>query len=436
MPGSTPVLTPSPDFAPRAEEAQAILSRSPPLILQWSNTIFLGILLLLLGIAWLVRYPDTVQAPLRLTMAHAPKAVTSHTAGKLTRLLVHENQVVRPGEIVGYLESTARPTEVLALATDLEQLRQQVTVGRVGSLAAFTGQRYRQLGELQPAYQTFQQGLMQYESFRANGFYPRKRQLIQQEISDLQQLAQIMKTQTDLNKQDLRLAEASFQVQQQLYAQKVIPTLEFRQEESKLLAKKMPVQQAEAALISNLSIQSTKQRELLELDKSSAEQKDLLLQALATCTSALDDWKRKYLLASPVGGTIHFTSFLEENQEVVLEQELFFVAQQPFSEYGEVQIPQQNSGKVKLGQRAWLEFRGYPAAEYGLVEGRVAFISEIPNKEGAFTAKMLLPNGLISNYQRKLTYKTGMTGTADIITDDTRLLSRIFNNLRQVIARH
>jgi multidrug resistance efflux pump len=419
----------------RSGEAQEILGNTPPAILQWSNTVFLFIVLALLVLAWFVRYPDVLQAPFRLTSVAAPKAVSSRLTGRLSRLRVFENQPVRAGELVGYLETTARPEEVLALAADLAALRQRLAAGRSTAVGLFGRKAYRQLGELQPAYQLFEQGLLQYESFLDRGFASKKKQIVLRELADLQQLMGILQKQTQLNQQDLLLSANNFAVQRRLHQQKVIPDFDFQQEQSKLLAKQMPVQQAEAAIMNNRSMQSAKQRELLELEKSFAEQNDLFLQTVSTLESAVQGWQSSYLLKAPTTGTIHFATFLEENQLVTANQELFYVSQQPLSQYVEVAIPQQNFGKIKSSQRVWLRFQGYEPTEFGLVEGRVSFISVLPNKDGAFMAKVTLPQGLTTNYQKKLPYKMGMLGTADIITDETRLLERVFYNFRKALAR-
>ena len=414
---------------------QEILSKRPPAALRWGSVVFTGILLVVLAVSWLVKYPDLVKAPFRLTSLNAPKAVHAKVAGKLVRLLATENQPVRKGNAMAYMESTASHSEVLHLASRLDSLAAQLNGSAAESPLFRRGLgEASDLGELQPAFQTFQAAYIQYLSFLSDGFHPQKRRLLEKDLSGLKRLENNLYAQKSLQQQDLELAEDEYQVQRRLVHEKIIAPVEFKREESKWLAKKMPVQQTEASLINNFSAQTAKQKEILELDKTIREQSGVFAQALNTLRSAVSDWKTKYVLTAPTNGKAHFSSSVQENQTLAAGQEVFFVAQTGQREFGEVYVPQYNSGKVRLGQRVLVKFNGYPYQELGMVEGRVDFISEIPVRDSVFLARVRLPHGLVTNHRKKLTYKTGMTATAEIITQDMRLLERLFHNFRRAAA--
>jgi HlyD family secretion protein len=412
----------------RSEEAQEILSKQPPTVIRWGSTIFLLILSLLLAISWVVRYPDIVSVPFRLTSANVPKAIHAKINGKLVKLLVKDNQIVQANTALAFLESTARHEEVLALEGKLQGIKSQ-TFGK------FDSSNVALLGELQPAYQTYQTAYRQYLSFLSGGFYAQKEKLLQKELADLQLLASNYENQKNLHIKDLALAQSEFGIQQKLFHEKVISSLEFKREESKFLAKRMPLQQIDNVLINNISAQTSKQKEILELQKMISEQESIFVQAKNTLMSAIQDWKMKYLLTSTTAGKVYFSSFLQENQNLSAGQEVFFVATKTEQEFGEVNISQYNFGKVKRGQKVFIKFNAYPFSEFGMVEGKIDFISEIPLKDSVFLGKILLPKGLITNYGKKLTYKVGMTAQAEIITEDSRLIERFFYNIRKAITR-
>lgn len=101
--------------------------------------------------------------------------------------------------------------------------------------------------------------------------------------------------------------------------------------------------------------------------------------------------------------------------------------------FGELRIPQANFGRVKKGQKVLIKFQGYPFEEFGAVEGKIGGISQIPSQDNTyFPAIVELPNGLQTNYARNLTYKTGMEASAEIITEDLRLIERVFYQIRRV----
>ncbi|WP_245565030.1 hypothetical protein [Spirosoma spitsbergense] len=59
-------------------------------------------------------------------------------------------------------------------------------------------------------------------------------------------------------------------------------------------------------------------------------------------------------------------------------------------------------------------------------------IADIPLNDSVFLARVQLPAGLKTTYGKSLAYRTGMSASADIITDDIRLLEKLFYQLRKV----
>ncbi len=421
----------------RSEEVQELLSRPPKWLLRWGITVVLLVLAVVFAGSWIVHYPDLVRASFKLTSANTPKAVLTRTDGKLVRLFVQEGQSVQAGAVLAYLESTARHNDVLSLSQELAKAWTLASRGpsRPGNLEGLNRLKlsnYNQLGELQNAYQTFEQGHIQLGAYLTHGFYSKKKAMLQQEIVDLQALAQNLREQHQIQARDITLAQEDYDIQQQLARDKVIAPLELKREESKNIARKLPYQQTASALISNLTAQRAKQKEILELDKQVAEERDKFLQALNTLQSAADAWKLKYVLTAPVTGRVIFSGTLQENQSVALNQEVFYVAPPTTDYFGELHIPQQNAGKVRVGQDVLVKFAEYPYQEFGGVRGRITTIAEMSLNDSVFLAKVVMPTGLKTTYGKQLAYKTGMTASADIITDDSRLLEKLFYQLRKV----
>lgn len=416
----------------RSEEVQEVLSRPPGWLLRWGVMVVFGVLALVFVGAWVIRYPDLVRASFKLTSANAPKAVLTRTDGKLVRLFAQEGQPVKTGAKLAYLESTARHDEVLRLSEELSRAWAVVSWGNLEGLSRLRLSNYHQLGELQTAYQMFEQSRIQLQAYLANGFYSKKKALLQQEVVDLRALADNLREQHTIQAQDMKLAQEDYDIQRRLYEEKVIARLDLKREESKNIARRLPYQQTASALISNLTAQRAKQKEILELDKQVTEERDKFLQALNTLQSAADAWTAKYVLTAPVGGRVFFPGTLQEGQAVAVGEELFYVAPPSTDYFGELRVPQQNAGKVQVGQDVLVKFAGFPYPEYGAVRGRITAIADIPLKDSVFLARVVMPTGLKTTYGKSLAYKTGMTASADIITDDSRLLKKLFYQLRKV----
>jgi HlyD family secretion protein len=95
-------------------------------------------------------------------------------------------------------------------------------------------------------------------------------------------------------------------------------------------------------------------------------------------------------------------------------------------------LPAIGAGKVKVGQKVNIRLDNYPYMEFGMLEGRIANISDIPD-QGMYYATVVFPDGLITSYGKALVFTQRLNGTAEIITNDIRLLHRILQPLKHIL---
>jgi len=101
-------------------------------------------------------------------------------------------------------------------------------------------------------------------------------------------------------------------------------------------------------------------------------------------------------------------------------------------------LPQRGAGKVKVGQPVNLKFEHFPHMEYGMVRAKIQSISAVPiqeNGQSFFVVEVDFPNGLETNYGKTLAFTQNMEGSAEIITEDLRLIDRFINPIRAVLKR-
>ena len=145
----------------RSESVQDIITFKPHWIIQWGTTLFSTFFLFLFATTFFISYPDIIKSPLKLTSAEAPKGVIAKLGGKLTKLMVKENDFVKQNQVLAYLEATANHDEILKLSEQLNQLEQNVNKGHYEIFNSFQKTNFSNLGELQPDYQNFEQSLTQ-----------------------------------------------------------------------------------------------------------------------------------------------------------------------------------------------------------------------------------------------------------------------------------
>jgi hypothetical protein len=100
-----------------------------------------------------------------------------------------------------------------------------------------------------------------------------------------------------------------------------------------------------------------------------------------------------------------------------------------------VTVPAMGAGKVSTGQRVNIRLSGYPYLEYGMIPGVVSGRSLTATPEG-FTAWVELPDSLVTFYGKQLDFTQNMPGTAEIITEDMRLLERVVYPFRYLAEKN
>jgi hypothetical protein len=106
------------------------------------------------------------------------------------------------------------------------------------------------------------------------------------------------------------------------------------------------------------------------------------------------------------------------------------------SPIGKLALPLANSGKVKPDQTVYIRLDNYPYQEYGLLKGVVSTIAPVP-RAAHYAMEVALPDGLVTSFGRRLEFRQEMQGQAGIVTEDLRLLERIFYQIRKlVIGEH
>jgi HlyD family secretion protein len=415
-----------------SNEVQEIISYRPIWILRNGITLFLLIIVCLIGSTFFISYPDVVHAGAMLTSINAPKEVKSKTEGKLIKLYAAEGRYVKQGELLGFMESRASHVEVMDLSKTIDEMQGLMNRGSAEVITGYLLEPYQNLGEAQQAYQLFTQTFILFKQYLQNGYYLKRKVMLQNDKVYLQRLHANLLQQKEMQVEDVGLAKETFDANKSLKEDKVISPLDYRNEKSKYIGKALTIPQISSAIISNESSQHEKQKEILQLENDIAQQKGIFTQALNTLKAALDEWKTKYLLIAPIDGQVAFAGFVQENQQLKNNQTLCFINPGNTQYFAAVNIPQQNFGKIKPGQRVLLKLPSYPFQEFGAITGKLDFISNIPTDSG-YLAKVLLPNGLRTNYKRLVQYHEGLSASAEIITEDLKLSDRLLNQLRSVI---
>ncbi len=417
-----------------SQEIQDIVSIKPHWIIRLGTTFLFLLIFVMITATWFIKYPDLIKAPMRLVALNAPKLIATKANGKLLKLLVSDGSLVKQGQPIAWLSSTADHNQVLSMYQWIIQA--QICVeqkNKIEQLLRIPIPFYSQLGELQISFQAFQSSFQQMRGILGNGYYQKKQEAIQVDLQYAVLQKKAIEQQRILYLNDLKLQKIEYQAKETLLHEKVIAPLEFNQEKSKLIAKQQSLEQLSVQAYAASVSRNSKETELIELHRRISDQKLLFLSDLLDLKSKAEDWMERYILSASQEGILQYVSSLEENQQIHLSEELFYISSHQAKYYGEVLAPQQGLGKIKKNQRVIIHLESFPSSEFGSLNGVVNSISSIPNKEGEFLIKIHLTNGLITTHHKRLLFRNNLSGTAEVVTDDSRLITKLLIRFKELV---
>lgn len=416
-------------------EVKEIISYRPHWIIRRGNLFFFLILSGILFGSWLIKYPDIVKGSLRIAAVDGPKTVTAKKEGNLVKLLVKNETEVKEGEALAYMQSTGEHEEVLQLKKWIHKIEQPVSNECIEVLLNYPLPALNNLGELQPDYETFRLQLKETMQSLQSGYYVQKKQTLLIDITYQQQLKANLVKQNELLKQEYDLQKVDYNAKDGLAKENVIAPLELNQEKGKMLLKEQGLEQM-AALIINSNITShNKQKELLELQKYVMDQRLKIQAALFSLKSKTEDWIRQFILTAPQSGKLFYTFFVTENQLISAGTEIFYVQPYKSNYFGLLTAGQNGIGKIYKDQDVIIRVQGYPSEQFGYLKGKVAYISNLPNRNDSFLIRVILPRDLITNQKYQLQFRNNLLASAEIVTKERRLLARITGQLSEIIRR-
>jgi len=420
----------------RSTEVQEILSRPPKWMVQWGITIVFIVVALLVTGSWFFKYPDIISANIVLTTENPPAPVVAKISGKIQNLFIDDNQRVRKNDVLAVLENPADFKSIQTLKKLLVDFNANFKLGE-----AFLFSKYPlTLGSVQSLYASFVKNIEAYNQMIRLNYHDQKIELYQQELKKYGKYLSHLEKQNRLLGDDFKLVQKQFFRDSALNAQSMLSDADFEKSKSQLIAKQYSLEQNSASIASiHLQMETLKQNILeLELQKEQqlSDYHSLIDESYKNLRAAIDSWNYQYTLVSPTDGRVTFNQFWNENQSVKAGETVMTIIPEDEGEIiGKVQLTFQGAGKVKPGQQANIQFANYPYMEFGMVKGTVQSISLAPNNN-FYTAEIELPNGLTTFYGIELDFKQQMTGNAEIITEDIRLLERIVRPLRYILKKN
>lgn len=423
-------------FELRSEEVQDILTRVPNWMIRWGTVLIFGIILMLFFVSWFVKYPDVITTQVTITTNIPPEKLVAKTSGRIEAILIIDKSKVTANKPLAIIENPANYKDVYVLKNIIDT----VNINSNKNDFPFGLIRNAQLGDIESAFSTFhaayiadklnsdlQPFQIENKANNSESFQIRER------LDLLQQQKKINESELQLQKNDVNRFEILFNkgvVSSQDFENKKLGYLQAEKNYKSLLSS---ISQLKSSLISNnrnsegTRINGTKEEVNLESNK---------IQSFYQLKKVIKDWELAYVLKSSVAGKVSFLQIWTENQTINAGDNVFSIIPTIEKGYiGKLKAPALNSGKIKIGQDVNIRLANFPDSQFGILNGKINNISLTPDKDGNLLIDVSLSQNLETSYHKRIPFQQEMTGSAEIVTEDLRLIERLLYQFRDVFTR-
>ncbi|GHU63116.1 hemolysin D [Bacteroidia bacterium] len=423
----------------RSEEIVDIVDRMPMSFGKWVAMAVCIFAALLLLFGWIIKYPDTVTGHIKINSNNAPVKLVANVSGIIQQIAYQAQEEVEKGDYIAVVENSAQTDDVRKIADliakfdpneELTKTSQSIFPEKVS------------LGDLNLKYYAFLSALKNQYDYQNDNVYEKQRNGLNDDIRWKTQILDESEKLLLIVRQKLEISQKWLDKYTSLNKDEIV-TYEYEVDGSR--SNYLTAKQEEQNLkkeIASIRMQLTENRN--RLNQLAVEQKEkernLQMNLLTSChdlNGNIKAWEQKFVFKAPFDGKVEFLKFLTDNQFVQAGEEIFGIVPQENKVFGQVLLPAIGAGKVKIGSRVTVKLDNYPYMEYGSIDGAVSSMSLLsqPQRAGenlleTYLVTVDLPEALTTNYGETLNFQHEISGSADIIVKDRRLIERLFDNLK------
>lgn len=444
--------------------------------------LILGLMAVVLPWTMVAKIDETGSARGRIEPKGATQQLDSQVSGSVVAVKVKEGEVVQAGQVLLELESEVMKTELQQAYSKLEGAKNQQTnldllKNQLGA-ALSTQQQQNQAQQLAK--------LSQLEQARQNlntlkTAYNLQKLEKEAKVSQIQQALNSSKSVLNLAKVRLAGAKEKIPRYQAAYNEGVISQdrfLEMQQSEKENYESLMQAQSQMSQAQSSLKEQQSNYEKTIYQAKSDIQQAELRLQEekhnyqnliyigtlaelknqeqlkqvqtqintlqaeIAQTKSQIFSIKLQLLqrvVRSPVNGVIFELPITKPGVVVQAGEKLAKIAQAKTALVLKAKIPSQQSGFVKIGNPVKIKFDAYPFQDYGVVQGKVKWISpdskEQQTPQGnieAYDLEIVLDHPYILQGDKKIMLTPGQTATAEVLVRQRHVIDLLLDPFKKL----
>jgi len=426
----------------RNDEVNDILSQMPSWTIRWGTLALAGVIFLLIGLTFLIRYPDTIKGMITITSQKIPVDLVAKKSGRITHLAVKEGQIVHKGTDLAVIESEITYEDFLKVEKTTSDFYNCLLQDSTCNLLI---DNYLQVGNLQnsfPQYtfSQFKKAYQEYAFFIQNPFVQKEIQNLQSQINSLEKLKEQAFKEKSILEKNASIAQKQYQRDKKLNENKVYSDADAENTEKIYLQEHYKAENLQSQYLNYDLRISQVQKNVQELEKQDSWRKQELYAQLKAATERLQTdlqlWRENHILEAKMDGKISLGKFWAENQYINAGEVLLSLSPLEKEMMGYIFVDANGFGKIQTGQKVLICLYAFDCQEYGKIEARVQNISDVL-VEGRYRVGITfsMPLKTINNFAIPLQTNT-LQGDAYVQTDNALLIEKVFYQLRFLLQKY
>lgn len=413
----------------KSEPMNEMLSHPPSWIVRSGNGLFLLVLFIVLGLAWIIEYPDEIAGEVSVTTSSPPIELSNQAYVQLKEISVHDKETVKKGQILVGFDNKAN-------TSDVETAKEYIASTKVWDfenlgILPLIGTNL-QLGTYQESWLSLSNQLINWNELQSSNLLKVKISSLEREIEYRQRLQSISGRKIKLTERDYALIQEEVAASERLASENVISKQNLNEEKKAASQALQSVENHKEQYVQNLIQINSLKKELIQLKHEVEQEEQQLLSQLkisiAKLENSFNDWNKNAIWVAPCDGKVLFNAHLQVNKFYAANKASLVIVPKGSDYIGLAIIPNVGAGKIKKGQAAFIELADFPKTEYGVIEAKVLHITQIA-KDGNYEVQLMLPKNFKTSYQKTISMKAEMKGTVKVITKKKRLLERFFEKI-------
>ncbi|NTE01508.1 HlyD family efflux transporter periplasmic adaptor subunit [Agrobacterium tumefaciens] len=422
----------------KTEEVTEIIENMPTKFGLLVTSIIFVLIFLTILFGWIVQYPDVLTGQIVLNTRQAPVKIVSNTSGNISFLAANKERV-KKGDYIAYIKNGVDPLDIQRI----KRIVDTVNIHKINS------SNHRHLfpenvvmGSINQDYFNFLNSLYQYLDFLSEKSFDKGLNSLNNQLESQKDL---LKSEDDnyISEHEKYLLQLGFYTRDSiLFSKRVISSQELEKSRQNLVMSKQQYNYLKKNLTSDKYAIRDSENKIQQLRIENREKVNALSIAMIhtyyQLKESIETWERKFVFISPMAGKVAYLNFWKNEDFINAGTDLVMIVPSEGNIIGQVTLPEKGAGKVVVGQDVIIKLDNFPYTQFGSVRGKVINISTVTNeqlvgnniKQSAYLITVSLPRKLKTNYGTTLSFHTQAKGTADVITDQRRLIERLFDNLK------